>query len=240
MSDSCDLMDCSPSGSSVREILQARILEWVAISFSSGSFPFRNWTRVSCIVGRFFTDWAMREFNKENWAPKNWCFWTVVLKKTLESALESKKIKPVHPKGNQSWIFIGRIDAEAEAAKLWSPDVKNWLIRKDPDAGKDWKQEEKGTTGWDGGMASPTWWIWVWASPECWWWTGKPGVLLSIESQESDMIEWLNWIKKEAMKKPLEARLKEPEKLIKIRRSDYLRLCTHPNLISNPTLEVFS
>ena len=77
---------------------------------------------------------------------KSWCFWTVVLDKTLESPLDSKEIKPVNPKGNQSWIFIGGCDAEAEAPLLWPPDAKSWLIRKDPDAGKDWMQEEKGTT----------------------------------------------------------------------------------------------
>ena len=84
--------------------------------------------------------------HKESWAPKNWCFWTVVLEKTLESPLDCKEIQPVHPKGNQSWIFSGRIDAKAEAPILWPPDVKSWLIGKDPDAGKDWRQEEKGTT----------------------------------------------------------------------------------------------
>ena len=76
----------------------------------------------------------------------NWCFWTVVLEKTLESPLDCKEIKPVHPKGNQSWIFIGRTDAEAEGPILWPPDAKNWLIGKDSDAGKYWRQEEKGTT----------------------------------------------------------------------------------------------
>ena len=88
---------------------------------------------------------------KESWALKNWCFWTVVLEKTLESPLDSKEIQPVHPKGNQSWIFIGRTDVEAKTPILWPPDVKRWLIGKDPDAGKDWmsilwRQEEKGTT----------------------------------------------------------------------------------------------
>ena len=78
--------------------------------------------------------------------PKNWCFWTVVLEKTLESPLDCKEIQPVHPKGNQSWIFIGRTDAEVETPILWPCDAKNWLIEKDPDAGKDWRQEEKGTT----------------------------------------------------------------------------------------------
>ena len=83
---------------------------------------------------------------KERWALKNWCFWTVVLEKTLESPLDCKEIQPVHPKGNQSWIFIGRTDTEAETLILWPPDVKNWLTGKDSDDGKDWRQEEKGTT----------------------------------------------------------------------------------------------
>ena len=83
---------------------------------------------------------------EERWALKNWYFWTVVLEKTLESPLERKEIKLVNPKVNQSWIFIGRTGAEAEAPILWPPDEKNWLIKKDPDAGKDWRQEEKGMT----------------------------------------------------------------------------------------------
>ena len=82
--------------------------------------------------------------HKESWGPKNWCFWTVVLEKTLKSLLDFKEIQPVHPKGDQSWIFIGRTDAEAPI--LWTTDVKNWLIWKDPDAGKDWKQVKKGMT----------------------------------------------------------------------------------------------
>ena len=86
--------------------------------------------------------WMWELEYKGSWAPKNWCFWTVVLEKTLESPLDSKEIKPVNPKG----IFIGRTDVEAEAQILWPPDVKNWLTGKDPDAGKDWRQEEKGTT----------------------------------------------------------------------------------------------
>ena len=81
---------------------------------------------------------------KESWAPKNWCFWTVVLEKTLESPLNSKEIQPVHPKGNQFWIFIGRTDAETETPILWPLDAKTWILWKDPDAGKDWWQEEKG------------------------------------------------------------------------------------------------
>ena len=83
---------------------------------------------------------------KETWVQKNWCFWTVVLEKILENPLDCKEINPIHAKGNQSWIFTGRTDAEAEALVLWPPDAKNWLLRNDPDAGKDWRQEEKGMT----------------------------------------------------------------------------------------------
>ena len=84
--------------------------------------------------------------HKESWVLKNWCFWTAVLEKTLESPLDCKEIQPVHPKGDQSWIFFGRTDAEPEAPILWPPDAKSWLIRKDSDAGQDWGWEEKGTT----------------------------------------------------------------------------------------------
>ena len=83
---------------------------------------------------------------KESWTPKNWCFWIVVSEKTLEGPLDCKKIQPVHPKGNRSWMFIVRTDVEAETPVLWPPDAKSWLTVKDPDAGKDWGQEEKGTT----------------------------------------------------------------------------------------------
>ena len=90
--------------------------------------------------------WIWELDHKEVWEPKNWCVWTVVLEKTLESPLDCKEIQPVHPKGNQLWIFIGRTGAEAETPILWPPDVKNCLILEDPDAGKDWKREEKGMT----------------------------------------------------------------------------------------------
>ena len=90
--------------------------------------------------------WMWELDYKQSWAPKNWCFWAVVLEKPLESPVDCKEIKPVRPKGNQSWIFIGRTDAEAETPILWPPDVKNLLIGKDPDAGKGWRQEEKGVT----------------------------------------------------------------------------------------------
>ena len=94
--------------------------------------------------------WMRKLDYKESWTLKNWCFWTMVLEKTLESPLDYKEMQPVHPKGNQSWIFIGRTDAEAETPILWPPDGKNWLIGKDPNAGKDWRWEEKGTKtdGW--------------------------------------------------------------------------------------------
>ena len=122
---------------------------------------------------------------EESWVPKNWCFCTVVLEKTLESPLDCKEIKAVYPKGNQSWIFIGRTDAKAETPILWPPDGKKWLIGKDPDAGKDWRWEEKGTTedevgGW---MASPTRRTWVWARSRSWWCIGRPSMLQSMGLQ---------------------------------------------------------
>ena len=132
---------------------------------------------------------------------KNWCFWTVVWR-TLESLLDSKKIQPVHPKGNQSWIFIGRTDVEAETAILWPPDVKNWLTGKDSGAGKDWRWEKKGTTedemvGSHPWWASSTPWTWVWVNSRSWWWTGRPGVLQSMELPRfgHDWVTELNWTK---------------------------------------------
>ena len=90
--------------------------------------------------------WMWELDYKESWVPENWCFWTVMLEETLESPLDCKEIQPAHPNGNQSWMFIGRTDVEAEAPILWPPGAKNWLLGKDPDAGKDWRQEEKGMT----------------------------------------------------------------------------------------------
>ena len=90
--------------------------------------------------------WMSELDYKEGWAQKNWCFWIVVLKKTLENPLDWKEIQPVHPKGDQSWVFTGKTDVESETPILWPPDANNWLIWKDPDVGKDWRQEEKGTT----------------------------------------------------------------------------------------------
>ena len=193
----CNPMDCSLSVSSVLGIFQARVLEWIAFSFSRGSSQPRNRTWVSCIAGGRFTIWATREAlnkqwqvqktfapwkksydkprqhikkqshhfadkgpysrkpcfssshvwmweldHKEGWAPKNWCFWIVVLEKILESPLDSKEIQPVNPKGNQHWIFVGRNNAEAVTPILWQTNTKSWLIGKDTDAGKDWRQKE--------------------------------------------------------------------------------------------------
>ena len=133
---------------------------------------------------------------EESWALKNWCFWTVVLEKTLESPLDCKEIQPVHPKGDHSWVLIGRTDAEAETPILWPPHAKSWLIGKDSDAGRDWGQEEKGDDrGWDGWMASLTRWTWVWVNSGSWWWTGRPGVLWLMGSQrvKHNWATELNW-----------------------------------------------
>ena len=131
---------------------------------------------------------------KESWVPKNWCFWTVVLEKTLESPVDCKEIQPVHPKGDHSWVFIGRTDVEGETLILRLHDTKKWLIRNDPDAGKDWRQEEKGmtedeVTGWH-----------LWLSGHGFGWTlgvgdGQGGLACcgSWGRKESDMTEQLNW-----------------------------------------------
>ena len=127
---------------------------------------------------------------KESWAPKNWCFWTGVGEDSWES-LGLKEIQTVHSQGNQSWIFIGRTDAAAKTPILWPSDVKSWLIWKDPDAGRDWGQEEKGTT--EDEMAG---WPWVWVNSGSWWWTGRPGVLrfMGLQRVGQDWATELNWI----------------------------------------------
>ena len=135
--------------------------------------------------------------HKEYWVPKNWCSWTVVLEKTLESPLGCNEIKPVNPKENQSWIFIGRANADAEAPILWSLDAKNWLTGKDPDAGKEWRQEEKGTT--EDEMVG--WHHWLNAhefeqAPRV---GDRPGSLACCSPwgcKEMNMSEWLNWTTK--------------------------------------------
>ena len=129
--------------------------------------------------------WMWELDHKESWLLKNWCFWTVVLEKTLESPLDCKEIQLVHPKGDQSWVFIGRIDVEAETPILWPPDVKSWFTWKDPDNGKYWGAGGEGDDReWDGWMASLTQWTWVWVDSGSWWWTGRPGMLQSCGGKE--------------------------------------------------------
>ena len=121
--------------------------------------------------------WMWELDYKESWVLKNWCFWTVVLEKTLESPLDCKEIQPVHPKGNQSWIVIGRPDAEAETPILWPPDAKNRLIAKDLMLGGIGGRRRSDDRGWDDWIESLTQWTWVWVNSGSWWWAGKPGVL---------------------------------------------------------------
>ena len=123
-------------------------------------------------------EWMWELDYKESWALKNWCFWIVVLEKALESPLDCKEIQAVHPKGDQSWIFIGRTDAEAETPILWPPDAKSWLIRIGPDVGEDWRQEQKGTTEDEMGVGD-----------------GQRGLASCSPwgDKELDMTEWLNW-----------------------------------------------
>ena len=132
---------------------------------------------------------------EESWVPKNWCFWSVVLEKTLESHLDCMEIQPVHPKGDRSWVFIGKIDAKTPV--LWPPHVKSWLIGKDPDAGEGLGAGGEGDDrGWDGWMPSLTQWTCVRVYYGSWWWTGRPCVLRLMESQRvghSWAIE-LNWL----------------------------------------------
>ena len=129
--------------------------------------------------------WMWELDYKESWAPKNWCFWTVVLEKTLKSPLDCKEIKPVNPKGNQPWIFIGRTDAEAETPILWPPDVKNHSLEKTLMLEKIEGGKEGDDRRWDGWMVGLTQWPWVWVGSLSWWWTGKTGMLQSIWSQRA-------------------------------------------------------
>ena len=133
---------------------------------------------------------------EESWALKNWCFWTVVLGKTLESPLDSKEIQPIYPKGDQPWVFFARTDAEAETPVLWPPDGWYFGHLKRPWCWERWKAggEEEGR-GWDCWMASLTQWTWVWINARCWWWTGRPGMLQSMGLQivRQDWVTELNW-----------------------------------------------
>ena len=127
--------------------------------------------------------WMWELEHKESWVMKKWSFQTVVLKKTLESPLDCKEIQPVHSKGDQPWVFIGKTDAEAETPKLWPRDAKNWQWKR-PWCWERLKAGGEGDgRGWDGWMASLTQWTWVWESSRRWWWTGRPGVPQSMGSQ---------------------------------------------------------
>ena len=133
---------------------------------------------------------------KESRALKNWCFWTAVLKKILDSALDCKKIQPVHPKGDQTWVFLGRTDVEAETPNTLATWCKKLTHLKRPWC---WERLRAGgegdDRGWDGWMASPTQWTWVWVNSRSWWWTGRPGVLWSMGLQRvgHDSVTELNW-----------------------------------------------
>ena len=140
--------------------------------------------------------WMWELYYKETWALKNWCFGTVVLEKTLESPLDCKEIKPVHPKGKQSWIFTGRTDAETETPILWATWCKELTHLERPWCWERLKAGREGDDrGWDGWMASLTWWTWVWGDSRHWWWTGKPGGLQSMGLQRvrHDWVTELNW-----------------------------------------------
>ena len=134
----CDPVDCNLPGSSIHGILQARVLEWGAISFSRGSSWPRDWTRVSRLAGRCFNLWATREIWTIKLSTKELMFLNCgVGEETLESPLDCKEIQPIYPKGNQSWIFIGRTNAEAESPIVWPPDAKSWVIWKNRVVGED-------------------------------------------------------------------------------------------------------
>ena len=128
---------------------------------------------------------------EESWAPKNWCLWTVVLKKTLESPLDCKEIQLVHSE-DQSWDFFGRNDAKVETPVLWPPDAKSCSFEKTLMLGKIEGRRRRGNRGWDGWMASPTQWTWIWVNCRTWWWAGRPGMLQSMGSQRVRH-DWLSW-----------------------------------------------
>ena len=133
---------------------------------------------------------------KESWVLNTWWFWTAVLEKALESPLDCKEIQPVHSKGDQPRVFLGRNDAKAETPILWPLHAKSWLIGKDSVAGRDLGVGGEGADrGWDGWMASPTRWTWVWVNSGRWWWTGRPDMLQFMWSQRvgHDWVTELNW-----------------------------------------------
>ena len=133
---------------------------------------------------------------EEGWVLKNWCFWTAVLEKTLESPLDCKEIQPVHSEGDQPWDFFGSNDAKAETPIVWPPHAKSWRIGKDADSWEGLGAGGEGDDrGWDVWMASLTWWMWVWVNSRSWWWTGRPGVLqfMGLQRVRHDWATELNW-----------------------------------------------
>ena len=142
--------------------------------------------------------WMWELDYKESWVPKNWCFWTVVLEKTLESPLDGKEIQPVHPKGDQSWVFIGRTDVEPETPILLATWCEELTHLKRPWCWERLRAGKGDDRGWDGWMASPTRWTWVWVNSRSWWWTGRPGVLQFMRSQRvghnwATELNWNQW-----------------------------------------------
>ena len=164
--------------------------------------------------------WMWELDYKESWAPKNWCFWTTVLEKTLESPLECMEIQPVSLKGNQSWIFIGRTDTEAETPILWPPDMKNQVIGKDLDAGKDWRQEEKGVT--EDGMVGWHHWLDGYKFEQAPGVGDEQGSLASCSHKGSDTTERLNWTE-----------LKNPSVVVYVHKFNSFSSCTlEPTLVN--------
>ena len=160
----------------------------------------------------------------------------MVLEKTLESPLDCKEIQPIHSKGDQSWVFIGRTDVEAEIPILWPPDAKSWLIWKDPDAGKDLRAGGEGDDrGWDGWMALSTRWTWVWVDSGRWWWTGRPGMLSFMELQSRTWLsDWteLNPEERRCSGAQLRARMAEGKCHICTPRVLQLLSCFHAELLA--------
>ena len=174
-----------------RQLLLGRKVTTNLDSVLKSRHYFANKVRlVQAIVFSSSHVWMWELDYKESWVLKNWCFWTVVLEKILESLLDCKETQPVHRKGDQSWVFIGRTDVEAETPILWPPQVKSWLIWERLKAG-----EEGVDRGWDGWMPSRTQWRRVWVNSGSWWWTWRPGVLWSLGSGRvrRDWVTELNW-----------------------------------------------
>ena len=194
MSDSCDPMDCSLPGCSVHGILQARILEWVAISFSRGSSSPRNRTQVSCTAGRVFTNWATREV-PERWAPKNWYFWTVVLERLLRIPWTARRSNQSILKEISPQYSLGGLMLKLKLRYFCHLMQRTDSLEKTLVLGKRLKAEgEEDGRGWDGWMASPIQWTWVWESSRTQWRTGKPGTAVHrVAKSQRRLSDWTDW-----------------------------------------------